>query len=72
MDDVVLNVSTLPEPLHRRSRSDKVRVHEVDGVITLTPVTSAETSDLWGMLPDGKFTTEKYLAQKRLDKELEP
>ena len=72
MDDMILSVSTLPEPLHRRIRSDKVRVHEDNGTIILTPVTKMdEPADLWGLLPEGQFTTEKYLAQKRLDKELE-
>lgn len=72
MEDTILNVNTLPEPLFRRIRSDRVRVHEEDGVIMLTPVVNTEPVDLWGLLPDGKFTTNKYLAQKRLDKELEP
>ena len=70
--DEILNVKTLPEPLYRRFRSDRVRVHEENGVVTLTPVDNAEPADLWGLLPDGKFTTEKYLAQKRADKDLEP
>lgn len=42
MDDMILNVSTLPEPLHRRFRSDRVRVHEENGVIMLTPVDAVE------------------------------
>ena len=72
MEEMILNVNTLPEPLHRRFRSDKVRVHEEEnGVITLTPVVSTEPTDLWGLLPKGMLTTEKYFAQKRLDKELE-
>jgi len=71
MEDMILNVDTLPKPLHRRIRSDRVRVHEENGTFILTPVPKSETTNLWGLLPDGKFTTEKYLAQKRQDKELE-
>ena len=70
--DEILSVKTLPEPLIRRFHSDRVRVHEENGVVILTPVVNAEPTDLWGLLPDGKFTTEKYLAQKRQDKDLEP
>ena len=44
MNDLVFNVSALPEPLPRMIRSDKVRVHETDGVITLTPVKGADCS----------------------------
>ena len=36
--DEILSVKTLPETLHRRFRSDRVRVHEENGVVTLTPV----------------------------------
>lgn len=72
MEEMILSVNTLPEPLHRRFRSERVRVHEENGVVILTPVdTKTEPTDLWGLLPEGKFSTEKYLAQKRLDKALE-
>jgi hypothetical protein len=39
MDDMILNVNTFPEPLYRRFRSNRVRVHEEEnGVVTLTPI----------------------------------
>jgi len=38
MEDMVLSVNTLPEQLHRRFRSSRVRVHEENGVVTLTPI----------------------------------
>ena len=38
MDDMVISVNTLPEPLNRRIRCEKVRVREENGVITLTPI----------------------------------
>ena len=71
MEEIILNVNTLPEPLHRRFRSDRVRVHEENGVVTLTPVAETKHTDLWRLWPKGLFTTEDYFAQKRLDKELE-
>ena len=36
--DEILSVNTLQESLHRRIRSDRVRVREENGVIMLTPV----------------------------------
>jgi virulence-associated protein VagC len=66
----MISVNTLPESLHRRIPSDKVRVHEKNGIITLTPV--PKPTSLWGLLSDGKFTTKEYFEQKRQDKELEP
>lgn len=73
MEDFILNVNTLPEPLHRRIRSEKVKVHEADGVFTLIPLSekSEYTSRLFGMFSDGKLSTEKYMMQKQADKELE-
>jgi len=42
MEDMILSVSTLPEPLHRRFHSNRVRVHEKDGVVILTPVLESQ------------------------------
>ena len=38
MEEMIMNVNTLPEPLYRRFRSDRIRVHEENGVVMLTPV----------------------------------
>ena len=42
MSDLILNVSTLPEPLPRMVRTDDVMVRETEGVITMTPVEEAD------------------------------
>ena len=42
MTDLILNVSTLPEPLPRMIRSVKVTIRESDGVITMTPIEEAD------------------------------
>ena len=41
MEDVIINVDTLPEILCRRISGDKVRVRETNGVISLIPVSKA-------------------------------
>ena len=78
MDDMILSVNTLPEPLHRRFRSDRVRVHEENGTVILTPVQEASKDVTWPALnrlrtkiSDGRLSTERYVAQKQIDKELE-
>jgi virulence-associated protein VagC len=38
----MISVNTLPETLIRRFRSDRVRVHESNGVVTLTPVQESQ------------------------------
>ena len=49
MDEMILNVNTLPYPLHRRIRSDRVRIREENGVFMLTPMAGAEPADKHGM-----------------------
>ena len=78
MMDEILSVNTLPEPLHRRFRSDRVRVHEENGVVMLTPVQEPSKDATWPALnrlrakiSDGKLSTERYVAQKQIDKVLE-
>ena len=72
MNEILLNTSTLPEPLFRLIRTKKVRVNEADGVVILIPVIE-EKSDcpLLGIAADCGFTVAEFLARKREDKELE-
>jgi len=82
MDEMILSVNTLPYPLHRRIHSDKVRVREENGVITLTPLQEPgqePRQDDWenalariqDMMADSKMSSEKFSAQKQIEKELE-
>lgn len=75
MDDMVLSVRALPEHLSRRFHSDRVRVHEENGVVILTPVDTLTEQEraidrLCGMFA-GKLSTDDYISQKQIDKELE-
>jgi hypothetical protein len=72
MTDIILNASTLPEPLFRFIRTEKVKVHEMNGEIHLTPI--SETTDdcpFLGLYSDGKLTVDNFLKWKRDDMELE-
>ena len=77
MIDMIISVKALQEQLPHRIRSERVRFHENNGVITLTPIEEPEI-DFWNGLDelraifsDGRMSTEKYVAQKQIDKELE-
>lgn len=72
MEAFVLNVESLPLPIREKLHTPKVSVQERDGNIILMPIQEKTTDNLWGLLADGKFTTEKFMEQKRQDKELEP
>ena len=72
MTDMVLNTNTLPEPLLRLIRTEKVKVHETDGEVRLTPIVETKGGcPLRGMFADGKISTEKFMERKQAEKELE-
>ena len=72
MDEIILSTRTLPEPLFRLIRSEKVKVREADGEIRLTPISdSDESCPLLGMFADGKISVDKFIKRKRIEKELD-
>ena len=72
MAEFILNTNTLPEPLLRMIRSDKIRVRETDGEIRLIPVENKKADcPLLGLYSDGKLTVDKFLKWKSEDRELE-
>jgi len=72
MTEIVLDTSTLPEPLFRLIRTEKVKVRETDGEVLLTPITDvADRCPLRGMFADGKLSVDRFLANKQVEKELE-
>ena len=76
MIDIIINVKTLPETLRRKIRSSRIQVSENNGAVILTPVDNANeqlmsVNRIFGMFSDGKISTEKYIAQKQLDKDME-
>jgi len=71
MTEMILNARILPEPLYRMIRTEKIKVHEDDGVITLTPI--AETEDgfsLRGLTAGSGLTVDKFLAMTHDEKEI--
>jgi hypothetical protein len=75
MTEMILNSDILPEPIFELVHTERIKVREVDGVISIIPAENAESVDYIGKLKgscsDGKLTVEKFLAQKRADKESE-
>jgi len=74
MTEMILNSNTLPEPLLLLVRSEKVKVNEENGKITLTPIPEYDNRGdypLRGSAADCGFTVEEFLARKRAEKELE-
>ena len=73
MADMILNVQTLPEVVFSKIPSEKVRIHEENGSIILTPIIEKKHNFdvLFGMFSDGRISTEKYMKEKQIEKELE-
>ena len=73
MTDMILDVQTLPKEVFSRISAAKVRIHEENGSIILTPINDEKQNFdvLFGMFSDGKISTDEYIKEKRLEKELE-
>jgi len=72
MSELVLNTNTLPEPLFRLIKAEKVTVSQDNGIIKLIPVISIENDcPLLGIAADCGFTVDEFLARKREEKALE-
>ncbi|MDR0730231.1 MAG: hypothetical protein LBF63_01085 [Treponema sp.] len=73
MSDMILDVQTLPETIFSRIHTKKVRIHEENGSIILTPIIEKKQNFdvLFGMFSDGKISTEEYMKEKQIEKELE-
>ena len=72
MTEMVLNTKTLPEPLLRIIRTEKVKVNETNGIINLIPIIEKKKGcPFGGLASDSGLTVEKFLAMSHADKELE-
>ena len=73
MADMILDINMVSEVILSRIKTEKVKLHEENGSLILTPVMGKEKSfnRLTGMFSDGKLSIDNYLKEKQLDKELE-
>ena len=72
MVEIILNTNTLPESLIRLIHAEKVRVRETHGEILLTPIRESDVDcPLLGMFSDGRISVDKFIANKRTEKELD-
>ncbi|MCL2294111.1 MAG: hypothetical protein FWC36_04510 [Spirochaetes bacterium] len=73
MTEMVVDIQSLPEMLFSRVPTKKVKVHENNGTITLTPFYEEKPrfDHLVGIFSDGKMSVDKFLEKKRQEVELE-
>jgi hypothetical protein len=72
MTEIVLNTSSLPEPLFQLIPTKKVKVRREHEHGDITPLRETDVDcPLLGMFADGKISIDKFLANKQLEKGLE-
>ena len=72
MTEMVLDTRTLPEPIMRMIHTKKVKVRKTGGDFVITPIREESVEcPLLGMFSDGKISSEKFMARKQAEKELE-
>ncbi|MCL2433941.1 MAG: hypothetical protein FWD16_05425 [Clostridia bacterium] len=72
MSETVASIQTMPQILTRMIRAKTVKIREEgNGVITVIPIREDDDCPLFGFLGEGKMSTERFMADKQLEKELE-
>jgi len=71
MTEMVLSAKILPEPLYRMIRTEKVKVSEANGIISLTPILEVQNGcPLRGLAADSSLTVDTFLAMTHDEKEM--
>jgi hypothetical protein len=72
MESMIIDREILPEPIFSYIHSEKIRVFEENGNIILAPFKQKpNVNDLFGMFSDGKLSSDDFIKQKAVEKELE-
>jgi len=73
MSEMVLDVNILQETLFKMIPTERVKLRQYEGVISITPYheITKDECPLLGIAADSSLTVEKFLAMTREDKILE-
>jgi hypothetical protein len=72
MSEMVIDTKTLPEPLFRLIQAEKVLIQEKNGAIQLVPVIDNKYNcPFLGKFKSDKSAVDSFIANKRVEKELE-
>ena len=73
MESIVIDREALPKTIISYIHSEKIRLVEENGTITLSPVFDkyAILEKSFGMFSDGKLSSEQFIKAKEVEKELE-
>ncbi|MDR1419556.1 MAG: hypothetical protein LBI86_04220 [Treponema sp.] len=73
MESIIIDRETLPGTIISYIHSQKIRLIEENGNIILSPVIEKYSilEKSYGMFSDGKLSSEKFIEEKKIEKELE-
>ena len=72
METLIIDREILPETIFSYIHSPKIRIFKENGNIILTPVNNKPNiSELRGMFNDGKLSSDAFIKQKIIEKEME-
>jgi hypothetical protein len=72
MESIVIDRKILPEPIFSYIHSERIRIFEENGNIVLSPLKIKQNvNELFGMFNDGKLSSEGFIKQKAIEKEME-
>jgi hypothetical protein len=60
----------LPEPIISYIKSPKIRISEDNGNVILSPIKNPNVDELFGMFNDGKLSSDDFIKQKIIEKEI--
>ena len=70
MAEIVISTNALPEQLFRMIQTDKVKINETNGIISLTPITEIQSDcPLRGLAADSNLTVDKFLTMAHDERE---
>ena len=72
METLVIDRKILPEPIFSYIQSEKVKISEENGNLVLSPVKNKpDVNELFGMFNDGKLSSNDFIKQKTIEKDME-
>ena len=72
MQSMIIDRQILPEPIISYIHSEKIRMFEENGNIVLSPLKIyPNINELFGMFNDGKLSSEEFIKEKTIEREME-
>ena len=70
--EIVIDRQILPEPISSYIQSEKIRIFQENGNVILSPIKNKPNiNELYGMFNDGKLSSDDFINQKSIEKEME-